>query len=81
LLFKNGWLFAGGVSECVRTYPAPVERVSGSVLCLVVLFANAVNLNRIFLTANDGCAAANWLLFLKYASAARQHDSSSQADE
>ncbi|HDR2894118.1 TPA: hypothetical protein I4G69_005054, partial [Enterobacter asburiae] len=56
--------------KCIRTYPAPAEWVSSPVLRLIVLFAHTVNLNRIFLTANDGRAAANWFLFFKYASAA-----------
>lgn len=79
-MFKRSGLFAGCFGKCIRTYPAPVEWMSGPVLRLVILFAHTVNLNSSFLTANDGSAAANWFLFLKYASASCKHDSACHAD-
>ncbi len=79
-MFKRSGLFAGCFGKCIRTYPAPVEGISGPVLRLVILFAHTVNLNSSFLTANDGSAAANWFLFLKYASASCKHDSACYAD-
>lgn len=69
-MFKRSGLFAGCFGKCIRTYPAPVKRITGPVLRLVILFTNTVNLNGILLTTNDGRAAANWFLFLKYSSAA-----------
>ncbi len=69
-MFIRNALFAGCFGKCIRTYPAPAEWISSPVLRLIVLFAHAVNLNRTFLTPNDGRAAANWFLFLKCASAA-----------
>ncbi|EGF4701444.1 hypothetical protein ICG10_001045 [Escherichia coli] len=80
-MFKRSGLFAGCFGKCIRTYPAPAERISSPVLRLVVLFTHTVNLNRSFLTANDCSAAANWFLFLNYASASCKHDSASHTDK
>lgn len=79
-MFKRSGLFAGCFGKCIRTYPAPAERISSPVLRLVVLFTHTVNLNRSFLTANDCSAAASWFLFLNYASASCKHDSACHAD-
>jgi hypothetical protein len=76
---QNG-LFTGGTGERVCTHPVPVEGVSGTILRLIILFSDAINLHGIFLPANHGRSCAYGLLSLKNASAAGQQDNRSQAE-
>ncbi len=68
-MFKRSGLFAGCFGKCIRTYPAPAERISSPVLRLVVLLSNGVNHNGILMATHICRAAANRFLFLKYTSA------------
>lgn len=68
-MFESVCLFAGRAGKCICTYPGPVKWITRSVLRLIVLLADSVDLDAAFLSADQGCSGAYGLLLLNNASA------------
>lgn len=66
---KQNELLAAGADERVGTNPGPVEGITGAVLGLVVLFTHSVNLDAVFLPADQSSSGTYGLLLLNNAGA------------